>query len=676
MKSVMRSLLLGAAVAAAVGCSGGAYQAKFTPLERLNRVAPELYPESNAVLLFDKHYHENEVTGSGFRYATKRHFAVQVLTRDGLDYAEHGIILPEGMTLDDVRARSVSKGGQVFELKMDEILVSDGTLGADNDSRKFKTYNIRVPGAEPGSIIEIVYSRSMPTHMPTLSGFMRHPVPCLYYRAEISVDYKMKSNLKVYNHNSRPATRSSGDGWTSVLEARDLPAAKASGSYLPHPTQVWPYWRYRTSQFILPRGGKYGILPNWGYVLSPIGRLYYDEDLRRERLEGWDGAKPNISDCKTTTCEVQRVVDYVHAHVRTTPSDDSSDATRRPMIEILRSGRGSVWEKAFVIREVLRRLPTTSNIALTTQKFGINTDWSFPVLEHIDQVLVRVPLANGKDYLWVDPGCEYCRVGELPVRLRGQKAYVLDRMTEDKFKNQIASLKQVVIKAQEPVRSETRTRRIVTWRSDSDATVRVQEHEAGAMDQNRRMKTAEFGPEEWQEAAELLATQGAKHAIVVEHGELVVDRGDKSSKFNVVYDIDGAAIDADGKRLVRLDFVGGEFAESFVETAEERAVPLVIDHNFSWSDETFIEIPKGYVVADVPKAASATSKAVVATREVRNEGNAIVISRRLDWTAGIFDLDTYTQTQQVLATHESLSKATVVFAPAPQPEPQPPLEPQ
>jgi hypothetical protein len=115
---------------------------------------------------------------------------------------------------------------------------------------------------------------------------------------------------------------------------------------------------------------------------------------------------------------------WVHHHVHH-KGDGPGEALRapRPPAETVQAGAGDDGDQATLLVALLRQAGIRADVALVAAGWERRVDPDLPGVDAFDRSLVHAWVGAGE--LWIDPGEELARPGQLPERDQGRRALVI-----------------------------------------------------------------------------------------------------------------------------------------------------------------------------------------------------------------------------------------------------------
>jgi tetratricopeptide (TPR) repeat protein/transglutaminase-like putative cysteine protease len=121
---------------------------------------------------------------------------------------------------------------------------------------------------------------------------------------------------------------------------------------------------------------------------------------------------------------VDAIAAWVHRHVHRS-GDGLSPVLRvpRPPAETVQQGAGDGSDKATLLIALLRQAGIRADVALVATGWNPRVDPGLPGVDAFDRAIVRARV--GARELWIDPGEDLARPGQLPDGVQGRRALVI-----------------------------------------------------------------------------------------------------------------------------------------------------------------------------------------------------------------------------------------------------------
>jgi hypothetical protein len=218
--------------------------------------------------------------------------------------------------------------------------------------------------------------------------------------------------LRVFNSSAKPTADRSGDYNVYTVETEDQPA------YLPEPwappaRATRPFWVYRVKQ--LKRRPTRDWHRTWGQIMRRFSENMYDKMVDSE-------VELDASQCQgERRCIAALALAQVNRDTKATSSATINDFQR--LSHVRSSGAANVCGRALYFHQLLVAAGVDDARFAAVGQFLPDPVERFPFDGWFNHVLVVIP---GPEPVWIDPSCAWCRPGQLPPRVQGARALVVE----------------------------------------------------------------------------------------------------------------------------------------------------------------------------------------------------------------------------------------------------------
>lgn len=616
------------ALATQLAACGPSLGWSWAPQASLRAPAPVAHPDADAVYLLRQ---EKILLVSRWRSPSymeiQRHDIVAILTEKGKGWANVRVPYHGDGEIVAFAARTVSPDGVAKTVEPSRIFDDEALSNEDDPDRDVKIRVFTLPSVQPGCLIEYQLTIHQPTMTSWMSRWVAEPIPIERYRLSIEGTKDIRYSIKNYNRTEQWKVHSRAKTWRLELSLDDVPATVTDEAYAAPREMRDPWWFFRVTQFV-----KYNVVADrhrtWGTTMRwRADDLYFDNEAYYEAFE------PAVDDakCRSKRCNIEQALAYLRKEL---PFRGFGDWDGREAKKVVGAGEASAGEKSRLLWKILTDRGIESKFAFTN-RYLTHTDLAFPVSAGLDHVLLWVPEQEGlPDGVWIDPGCEYCALGELPPWLRDAEAVVLDASKP------LGSRR---------VRVEAPVRRIEGVLRD-DEVLRRTHHLAVAPDgatkfeltftsngrsaQNDRSNKRGWTQSSWKKSTDKSMTRRVSSARKLGFTELDVDPRIQSARYSIEFADDEFATLDDTELLVPLSFVHSSWDDLF-DDEEARKTDLAFRYAYRDEDVSVVTPPPGYVPLRWPEPVRVVSPCVEVTISAEAEGRSIRVVRSLRAKPGI-----------------------------------------
>jgi hypothetical protein len=650
-----RTMAMLAAAVALAGCvSPGLAPVRFVDEAALPTTSID---DAAAVYLVD--HHRYAITNSASSQSAtwseaQEHCVIKVLSEDAFALGSYHITIPKRARLKDLRARTITPQGEVIDVDVTAALSSTYQFNTDDSGQ---TRSFQFPRVEVGSVLEytstIVYDFAFWSDAESVA----RQYPIVDYRLEITVDRWARPDLLVSNADPTLRQERLPDGRQLIGFALSNVKPIPRDAYRAPDRSVAPWWLYRTIEWRFPRSVS-RALSTWGRAANAYAPAILEgKDLGDFAVRGHDTCAGNVH------CVVRSALDTLHTDVALS---EFSAMKVRPLDEVKRAGLATNHELALALWSMLRLHNIAAQLAPTTLLSSTPALEDFPAPGWLDHTVVYVPTDDGG--LWVDPSCESCAAGELPVWSRGARAIVLSvGMGEYGRELQASPFQEVTGR---PARASLQEHEIGVQLDDNgDVNIDVIERHFGNNATHTALGVARHTDDELRKITAKALLKKSAVAELTSFTRPVCDRRAGSCEHRFSYRVPAAAsIVGDHYLLEILEFDSD--VDRLGDEKLGRTIPLVFWTGFEVLERVTVHVPAGYV-ADI--AASGHKARRRETEGLRVEVDAVpttdgaVLTRRYVATAGQWPATRLPEFQKVLTPAREFARLLVTVAKAPAP---------
>ncbi|MBI4820469.1 MAG: DUF3857 domain-containing protein [Deltaproteobacteria bacterium] len=625
----MRRILLNLALVAVLPMGCG--PALFSGAIELNLRAPEpaAFPESPAVYLLRDHriLLVNRWRSSSHSLWHRRD-VIAILTEKGAGYADVRVPYDADAKIVDFSARTISPDGVSYEVEATRVF-DDLATDTEDDDADTKVRVFSLPRVRPGSVIDYSYTIESRSLSGGFQSFIADSIPVKRFALSLEGTHDIKYSVKAYNTNSQWVTEDLGETWRLRFDMENIPASESGKRYAQNREQAEPWWAFRISQL-----AKINIVidinRDWSSALRwRANALVVKND---EFYAGFDPkleTPPSPCDAK---CRVESLLAYSR---RDLPFSGFGSWPGRPAKKVADRGQATGVEKTRILWWLLKKANVTAHFAFTHALLEKPADFDFPLPTGLPRLILFVPKQPGvSEDVFVDPSCEYCRVGEVPYWLTGSEALVIKKV-ETPFGHTRPEAQLDRVKVTGTVRDQEARRHQydVSVARSGDTRFSMTVEATGRCAQDEKNAVRSWTPLRWREHAESLV---AKHQMgslsrlsdFRIEGALDFTRYTVSSTAAAYSAVDDEAI------LVPLGFLRTSWDELPFE--DVRTVPIVFRNPYAFEETAIVRPPAGYALTRLPEPLRLDNKYFTASLTSVAEGATVKITRVIRTKPGVY----------------------------------------
>lgn len=654
---------------------------QWEPAGKVERVDPARYPKAPAVVLLreDRCTYEGHINRLGSRRFV--HERIAILNEAGLQYASFRIDLNDEHRLLFLKARTIQTDGtakevEPAEVREDHTKISDHVVGAPEVKHRV----FRFPGAQVGTIVEFVYEIEFNVGpyevIESWTQRIVEKLPIVRYQVSFEADRSVETAIKVFNLPNAPPFKQEQQGKVgrATLELKDLSGDSGEDFVLPWRQRV-PWWVFRLIRYKSPGSGKQSINATWNHTMGKwlhqtvelvqtnrnfgLGASSYLHDEVMAPAGGLERANQAIKDCSgSVSCVAQAAFALVRDHVDFKGFDESALATVHNSKKILEKGVASSNEKTFLVWSLLERAKITAYIAFTARYIGRELDREFPDTAQFDHQLLYLPEQKGLSQpLWIDPSCEYCRIGEVPSWVAGADAAVMTYVNT--INGPKGDVQFMLVEGSPAQVSQGRSTYEVRLGENGDLVVNLNEEARGVSAMNRQLETRTWTAKKWQEDTDEFVHQHATTARLEERGEMRCDKAAGKCRRTLRFVVPGYATRKGAELLVPLTLLHSSWDQTFVD--KERHGDLFFDESQTTAEVLRFQLPPGWELAEMFEPTRIHSPALEFSLTVTAAPGTLSVTRWLQTHAGHFDKAEYPSAREVTRAFAAVREKVLVL---------------
>jgi hypothetical protein len=589
----------------------------------------------------------------------QRHQVIAILGEAGFNQAQVTIKLKDDDRLVLLKARTISPSGEVHEVEPEMVIEDQAKVEVARDEHERITVRkFRFPGVKVGSLLEYVWRRERPGWFAFFSEEIADEIPVAHYRLEFRMAPEVRYAFKLYNATQPFRTEEANGVRRVTLDLDNIPAVEDEPYALAWQLHA-PWWAFRARSFRLTRRHSYSGIDSWDSV--------YERDAEKldagaaKLTKGVDLRAPT-SGCQDPRCTIEKAWAFVRD--RTDLDGWGLGKEPRPMSEVLADGRARAFEKALLLAYVLRSANVVAYLAWTARDPGLAFDHEFPSRGRGDHVLVFVPAQPGVDRaLFLDPSCEACAVGQIPVWDADREALVVATRASTVLGTHVTT-GFVPITGEVKAENSRTLVHLAELKADGSARDVLTVTRGGSSAVDRRLHTRSWPPAKWRKEAESTFGGRMPNARIERHEPVSYDKVKGVGRESITVELPSLGVIEGERMLVPLSLLGVRWDDTFVKKRRTRDISV----RFALADveEIVMRLPPGYAVAELPPAERASAPALEVAFEAKAEPGQVRVRRELRLRQGHYGLAAYPEIQRVMQTFIGWRKQALVLKRAPQ----------
>jgi hypothetical protein len=331
----------------------------------------------------------------------------------------------------------------------------------------------------------------------------------------------------------------------------------------------------------------------------------------------------------------------------------------RPAQKALDAKSATNFEKARMLWKLLSRAGVNAEYAYAARYLDGHYDKKAPIdgLEH--QVIWIPPQLDISDGLFVDPSCEFCRVGEVPEWDQGVEALILHATRSALQKDAKVEVEFKTMSGKTPLARQAQATFQLRMEESGDANVALNVAYQGEEAQRLRVHLAKSSAESQKARAESWARPaGALFELKSFEPPRSSDSGGSATE-RVEYVVRALGVVDGAQMIVPLSVVTADPDRWFA--ADRRKTDIEFRSNQAREDVAVIDAPPGWVLDRLPEAAKIETQAISVEISAKNENGRAVLRRSVRAKRGHYSKDQYADMKRALDAFRALRKETVTF---------------
>jgi hypothetical protein len=625
------------------------------------------YPDKPAVyLLKERRILMVSRWGSPSYTQWQEHDVIAILNERGFAYANVAVPYRADAQVIAFSARTISPGGEAQPVDPTRTFDDDARRGkSEGDQLKVRVFSFS--NVKVGDILEYQYTIESSRIASSWWEFTNSELPVNKYVLELEGTPDIIYRVNAYNTHEGWVKGESRGNWTLTWTMADIPAS-VSESLAPAREDHDPWWLFTIKQFSR-RGVVVNVDLDWNTAFRRrADSLYFENDAFYAGF-AFD-ADRGATQCADAACKLERAAEAVRRALTFTGFSTSTSRTAK---EIVESGRANGYEKARVLWQVLARAGIEAKFAFVNRALERSEDRDAPHSEAFNHVVLWLPEQPGlAGPRWVDPSCEYCLPGQIPVWLTGAEALVLkaDKPVLGQRVQVEAAFEKV---SGEEAPGESVNRRIeVTLSPGGDASADLEIERVGRELQDERTSTRLWNPEDWTKDSEKLVSGIAETARLEDPGRYDFLASATRARRRIRFVAPGYAT-LDGPRtLVPLKLLGDNLGSWLGEGDGKRKLDVVVTRPYRREQSLVVRIPVGYRVESLPEPAKASHGLFEFEAGASAERDRVTVTRRFSSRVGRAPKEEFGALRDVLKAYDAQARNTLVLvrdaAPSARPE--------
>jgi hypothetical protein len=643
-----------AGIATTAGCASSSGGPAWYDMSSLEIPDPGAYDEGyDAEYLVKQKRIELVLTPNDSYTDLDRHRVIAILSEDGQDqYSDVKIVYPKKAEIRAFQARVIPPAGEPYVAEPDRVLDVES-----EDDEGLRVRTLFMPKVSVGSVLEWRATTRYPWIFGTYEDYMNDDeVPVRRSRVTITGSKGVGYYAQTYN---LPGGKSfelekRGRTWRMSLELEDL-MPRPDEDYRPPRDLEDPWFAYVT-RYIKRGGDVYGWSSTWDEALDLRGaELYWNSD---EWYNGFD-VEVDVTDCGLDVlCKLEKNLAWLRAEL---PSTGWGSYPGRKAKTVLGVGSATGVEKNRILHRLLAEQGVTSHFAFARRFYEAPFDEARPTWQGMNRLVLLLPEQAGlRKPRWVDGGCEYCAVGEVPRVWLGTRAAVLVPSTSALSASQgELKVRFEPIKGDPPRRGWTFLKSDIRIRADgaleiTDEIVKTFEDAQFARESRRtltdeeREQRAKRHVSRRDETGQLLSFEKERYAEDM-----------RQSNWEVRYEIPNFAIPSDDEIVVPLSLLSSGWDDEFAE--KDRSSDINFWYSYRNRQRYTFTPPPGWEVVQHPESAKVGASPMVVDLEWEPKGRGARFTRTYRMRRGRYDKEMIGRLRETLVMARDVRNGSLIL---------------
>jgi hypothetical protein len=508
----------------------------------------------------------------------------------------------------------------------------------------------RFSDATPGTILEYEYTVDMPRYASVISEYANAEIPTEHYRLEMELK-EIIYEIKAYNDGT-PFETGGNEEVRRIFWSHDFLPPITDEEYAPIRSLRDPWWRLRVLQCAFP-GSAFDQTRTWDSAMSgAAGRLYFDQSF----YEGME-AQPVVDRSLDAKGRLEAALGALRRSVSF--EGFASKRRSRPVKEVIASGRADALEEARFFWLLLKRYGIEAELAYTARPLIDHFDKDAPIPE-LPHLIVWVPAQAGIDApLWIDPSCEYCKLGEVPEWDRGTEALIVHGEETGLSHRTEVTTEWRQIEGKDPVPAEHRTRYRAKILPGGDLEMHVEARGLGDEAQALHIEHVVKGEEDWRAFAERWARIADPRATVTRFEPYTFSKAHDEAWTAFDFTVPGFARIENERLTVPLSMLTKRWDATF--SREERKLDIDWWESTTREESVTIEPPSGWVLDRAPSAEEIETPLLTVAVKARAESGGAAVTRSISIHRGHYAKDIYPAVKRALDLLRATREEAVSF---------------
>jgi hypothetical protein len=566
------------------------------------------------------------------------------------------IPLGEGASVLSMHARTIAPDGTVREVKPDEVFEDHAKVSSEQGSVHAKQKVFRLPGVQVGTILEYEYEVENLQLAFWGATQISGPLPIERYSVALHATPNITWQVHTYHTAEKFHGAAGRDQNTVVFETHDVPAYR--DEFLDPPWQKCePWWAFHVNA-VDYHGTTYPMYGSWANVLEGVTESLYTKLPKKLGA----GAKLAVPDAVQCNGDRRCIVEHALAWLREKAPLDRFETrldTARPFKDVLTGGSATNFEKALLFHALLKQAGVASRFVLLARNPGLDADPEFALPGRFDHLLVDLPLQQGiAATTLVDPSCEYCAFGELPMWSEGRQIIVVHEPIE----GVTTSTKRLQLGTVESNKSRIgEEHRQVAITVAPTGAVRGKMKVKGVAQRavDSAIAARHYTAERWRTEEEDALHARDKTARLEDSAPQLCDRADGHCEVEYAFSIAQYAAVEDNGLVMPLSLLLSSWDKP--PTDGKRTHDIYASRSSAETEELVVTLPPGYVPIDLPAPAKWHAPGFDATFSIERVRDTLVVRRTVDVHRGHWSVQEYAALDTALRDYRDVRRKSITI---------------
>lgn len=551
-----------------------------------------------------------------------------------------GLPVPRHVELLEAAGRLLSPGLAPIELPGEVVEIANATEAPGEPKQQLR---ILLPAHPAGSVVQLMLKVRARRVGTWIAEELYSSIP-EEYLLEVRYDPRAELELLVYNPGPELVVERSGDPAPDRVRLRtqNLPP-QIWEELSPDPKLLSTWWTLRTALATTRHRESQNLSLWYSAFVAQTQGLEEPSGPHLLRIE----RGPDLTGCGDRLCQVARALRWLEqANLPEFPPANAGE-------ELRRAGGGQALSRTRLWWSALKAAGVPVRWALTAPRGSPTFDPKKPNPVALTYPLLLLPGSADLPPFWIDPGCTYCRPGEVEEPYLGALAVV------GWGEGAPAPFSMTLVQANLPTPSQ----RTIRWRIQLDAAKNAAEIEVELAGRIRQEIAAKQQKLDDATSAANVATWIKERSPDASCSKVEPFPKSEDQPVRHLTCTLPKLVRRDGNRwVVPLEMLSSRWDHALM--AERRRTPVEVGQSELEVEELTLELPPRTQVVSTPKPRRVSGELFDVELKVQKIGDTLELRRTVRAQRGRVPVERYTQEKAVLEEARAIRGAELILAPA------------